>query len=459
MDDARLARRSGVQHPIARMQSAKPNISWAVLSGLALVKLALHFATIDGYGYFRDELYYVASTDHLAWGYVEHPPLSIALLWLSKSVFGDSLFAVRLLPALAGATTVVLTGLLARELGGERGAQLLSGLAVLVSPYFLAIGHFFSMNVFDALFWVALCLLATRILQRSERKLWLAFGLVAGLGLLNKVSVGFLGAGLVMGLALTRERRWLASPWLWGGGLIAAVVFLPHVVWQIEHGWPILEFQANARASKNMPLSIPEFATQQVLMGNPVMLPLWLAGLGALLASTRFASVRALGFAYPVLFAVFALTNGKSYYLAPVYPLLYAAGSVFIEPILARAAWRTPVVVGLVALISVPVVPFGLPILPPEDLVAWSRTIGLSAPAMEIGERPALPQTFADEHGWEELVDTVERVMQSLPKEERASALVFATNYGEAGAIDVLGKGRDMPAVVCGHNSYWDWSK
>jgi len=234
-------------------------------------------------------------------------------------------------------------------------------------------------------------------------------------------------------------------------------MFSPHLLWQIENAWPTLEFQANARDFKNMPLSIGGFAGQQVLMGNPVVLPLWVAGGGALLASKRLAGFRSLGFVYPTLFFVFALTNGKSYYLAPAFPLLYAAGAVVAEPLLVRAAWRAPALIGVIVLLALPAVPIGLPVLEPRALVEWQRTIGMAAPALEVGDQPQLPQTFADMHGWEELVDAVERVVRDLPANERASAVVFATNYGEAGAIDVLGKERNLPPVICGHNSYWSW--
>lgn len=432
-------------------------VSWRTLVALALAKLALHLATSDGYGHFRDELYYLATTDRLAWGYVEHPPLSIALLGAARFVLGDSLLAIRLLPALAGAATVVVAGLLSRELGGGSRAQLLAGLAVLLNPFFLGVAHFYSMNAFDVLAWALLGWMAARTLLRDDERSWLWLGAVAGIGLLNKISVGFLGLGLVVGLLLTPARRWLASPWAWLGAAIALLLFSPHLVWQMQHDWPTLEFQANARADKNLPLSPLGFASQQIQMGNPITLPLWVAGLAALLASRRFAAVRPLGAVYPVLFVLFVATTAKSYYLAPVYSILYAAGSVAIEPWLTRARWRTPVVATLIVVGSLPALPMALPLLSAENLVAYSRRLGIEAPALESHEQSSLPQIFADMHGWSELVDAVERVAASLPVEERQRAVVLATNYGEAGAIEVLGSSRSLPPVVCGHNSYWDW--
>jgi hypothetical protein len=175
------------------------------------------------------------------------------------------------------------------------------------------------------------------------------------------------------------------------------------------------------------------------------------------LVSRRFAPVRALGIVYPVLFCVFVASNAKVYYLAPIYTILFAAGAVFVEPVLTRRNWLTPAAAALVVLGSLPAIPIALPVLSQEGVVAYSRTIGLEAPAMETHEQGLLPQVFADMHGWPELIDTVERVSATLPPEERARSVILATNYGEAGAIDVLGVGRGLPPVVCGHNSYWEW--
>lgn len=441
----------------SQSDSQRANIAWALLALLALAKLGLHLATSEGFGHFRDELYYLASTERLAWGYVEHPPLSIALLWLSRSLLGDSLFAVRCLPALAGAATVWMTGLIARELGGGARAQALAALAVLVSPYYLGIAHFFSMNAFDVLAWAALAWIAARILMHQESQLWLVFGVVAGVGLQNKVSVGFLGFGLVVGMLLTPARRWFANPWLWLGGLVALVIFAPHLLWQVQHGWPTLEFQANARESKNLALPFAEFVGQQVQMGNPIALPLWLAGLGGLLFSNRFARLRPLGIAYLTLFVLFFATHGKSYYLAPIYSLYLAAGAAFAEPWLSRRAWRTPALVLLILIGSLPALPMALPVLSEQRLVAYMGRIGMKAPELENSQPSRLPQNFADMHGWRELVETVDRVATSMSPAERPGAVVLATNYGEAGALEILGQGRHLPPVVCGHNSYWDW--
>ncbi len=437
----------------------RERIAWAPILVLGLAKLALHLATYEGYGLFRDELYYLASAlpERLAWGYVDHPPLSIALLQASRSLLGESLLATRTLPALAGAATVCVSALVAHALGGGRRAQTLAAIATLTTPFYLAVSHFYSMNAFDVLAWCVLALLATRALTTQDARAWPAFGVAAGLGLLNKVSVGFFGFGLVCGMLLGARWRELTRPGLWIGGALALAIFLPHLLWQVQHDFPTLEFQANAREGKNLALSPLAFAGQQVQMGNPILLPLWAFGLGALLFAARFRAVRALGFVYPVLFLLFVATNGKSYYLAPIYSLLFAAGAVAAEPWLERARWRTPVALGVILLGSLPVAPLALPLLTPEELVAHQERIGMQVPQLEAHAMPALPQSFADMHGWQELVDTVEGVVDSLPEAERARAVVLATNYGEAGALEVIGRDRALPPVACGHNAYWFW--
>jgi 4-amino-4-deoxy-L-arabinose transferase-like glycosyltransferase len=431
----------------------------AVLAGVAGLRLALHVATAPGYGIFRDELYYLACADHLDFGYVDHPPLSIALLAFWRFAFGDGLFALRFLPGVAGAATVFLTGLVARELGGGRGAQVIAALAAFFAPFFLAVSHFYSMNAFDLVAWSALWWLAVRILERDEPRLWLWFGVVAGLGLQNKYSVGFLGFGLVLGLALTAQRRQLRSPWLWVGGAVAGLLFAPHLVWQIAHSWPSLEFMRNASELKNQPLSPLEFLGGQVVLLHPLLAPLWALGLLALLFGRSFARVRALGLAYVAIFALMLFTKAKVYYLAPAYPLLFAAGAVALDAFFARRAWRNaPAVAGAAVVVAgLALVPMTIPVLPPDTFIAYSDAIGVSAPKMERGARSELPQVYADMFGWRELTDEVARVFRALPEHERARAVIVGGNYGEAGAIDHFGPALGLPRAISPHNSYWLW--
>lgn len=430
-----------------------------VLALIAVAKLIFHLATIQGYGIFRDELYYIACSERLALGYVDHPPLSILLLWLMRRTFGDSLLAIRALVALAGAASVFVAGLIARELGGRRGAQVLAALAVCFAPVLLAFAHFYSMNAFDLLFWTMLEWLAVRILWRNEPRLWVLFGLLAGLGLQNKYSVGFFIFGLIVGLLLSRQWRHLMSPWLWIGGALAGLIVLPHLWWEMRTGWPSLEFIRRASMEKNVRLPAFAFFAQQILLLNPIAFPLWLAGLLALLVSPWMARVRALGWAYVAVFVVFVTQGAKVYYLAPFYPLLFAVGAVVFDRLFARRGWRwgLPAFTAAVVALGLVTAPMAVPVLPVETFIAYQRATGIGQPQMERGQRSALPQVFADMHGWTDLVDTVARTYDQLPTDRRARAVVLVNNYGEAGAIEFLGKSRGLPRVISGHNNYWLW--
>ncbi|MFP3939341.1 MAG: ArnT family glycosyltransferase [Thermoanaerobaculia bacterium] len=290
-----------------------------------------------GYEIFRDELYYLACADHLAFGYVDQPPLSIWLLAGVRSVLGDSLFAIRLLPALAGAALVFVTGLITRELGGGRFAVTVAALCPLVAGQVLAVSSFWSMNVFDLLLVAVAALLLARLLNTGDGRYWIAVGAVLGLALLNKVGVLWVGLGLAVGLAATGERRWLRTPWPWAGGALAALLFLPYVAWNAAHEWAHLEFIESAVAGKYSGLSAWSFLSGQVLVQNPVTVPVWLAGLGWLLAAPGGRRYRILGVVWVTAFVVLFLNgSSKAGYLANVYAPVFAVGGVAWERLLPR---------------------------------------------------------------------------------------------------------------------------
>ena len=216
---------------------------------IAAIKLAIHLYASRNYGYFRDELYYLACSDHLDWGYVDQPPLVALIVKIERWLFGDSLIAIRFVSGLAGAAKVFLTGLIARELGGKTFAQILAALAVLAAPGFLAIDSFFSMNPIEALFWIACAFVLVRIIKTGNQKLWLWFGLLAGIGLENKHSMLVWGAAVVAGLLLTPQRQVFRNPWIWVSGLLAGLIFLPNLIWNVQHHFPFLELQENIRRS------------------------------------------------------------------------------------------------------------------------------------------------------------------------------------------------------------------
>ena len=421
----------------------------------AALKLLLHALAVSNYGYFRDELYYIACSKHLAWGYVDQPPFSIAVLAGVRAVLGDSLWALRLLPALSGAAAVVLVGVIARELGGGRWAQALACLCAILAPVWLAVDHFYSMNAFDTLFWSLAAWLLLKALDNGKPRTWVALGVVLALGLLNKTSMLWFGGGAALGLVVTSRRRLLRTPWPWVAAGIAATGFAPHLLWQWRNDWPTLEFMRNAAGGKMVRTGIAAFWSQQLLVMNPAAAPVWLAGLAALLWSGR---TRVLGLVFVVVAALLCVSgSSRPNYLAVAYAPLFAAGGVAIERAARGRAWLGPVSLAAVALVGAPVVPLGLPLLPVDRQVAYLGALSLRPHAQEYAREGDLPQVFADMFGWEEMVQRVARVYHALPADQRAKCAIFATNYGEAGAIDFFGPRYGLPPAISSHNNYWMW--
>lgn len=423
----------------------------------AAAVLAFHLAFLPGYGVFRDELYYVACGRRPGWGYVDHPPLVGWVAWLVAQVAGESHLALRVVAALAMATTVWLSGRIAAALGGGLFARALAGLATGLAPVALSLGSYYSMNAFDLLFWATIAWILVRVLSDGPERLWLFFGAVAGLGLLNKISILYLGFGLVAGLVLARRWDVFRSRLFWAGGLLAFSIFVPHLVWQHANGWPTLEFMANARRHKMAPLSPPGFVREALLQTAP-MAWLWVAGVAWLLLARASSRVRALGFAFLVVVGVLAFGGGKPYYLAAAYSLLFAAGAVAVESWTGgRARAVRPALAVLMVGVALALSPFGRPVLPVDAFVRYAAALGLKPGTEERKALGRLPQFYADMHGWREMAEAVAGVARSLPPEDRAKACVFGQNYGEAAAIEYFARDLDLPPAISGHNSYWLW--
>ena len=428
---------------------------------VALGKLALHVvSSARGYGFLGDELYYVACAAHPDLGYVDHPPLSIWILAAWQALLGDSLAALRLLPALLGAGSVVLGGALARELGGGGPSQILTALVVALAPVNLVVHGYYSMNAVDILVWLAAFILVARVLRDPTQGRFLALGTLLGVGLLNKISVLWLGAGLLVGLLVTPHRRVLRTPWPWMAGATALLLALPHVVWQIVNGWPTLEFIRVATGQKMLPVPPLELFAQQILVWSPLVLPVWLMGGVALLLRRGDDPGRVFATVFATTAAIL-IANGTSRpnYLALAMPPLVAAGAIALErlSLRPRRRWLMPVFTTLVAFFGLASAPLTLPILAVPDLIGLSAAIGLRAPEMENREVGALDPHFANMLGWQEIVDTVAEVYRALPTRDRARAGILAMSYSEAGAIDRFGSECGLPGAISPHNSYWLW--
>jgi len=432
----------------------------AILLGLAALPILIALLARSGsYGYFSDTFYYVACSEQLAWGYVDHPPLSVALLALIRAILGNALWALHLLPALATAGAVVLTGLMARCLGAGTFGQSLAALATVVTPVFLVNSSVYSMNAFDLLFWCLGAYIILGILKNDTPTDWLLFGLIAGLGLQNKLSMGFFGLGLCVALVLTPNRKYIVSKvdgklrpglYLWGGGALAMLIFLPHLIWQVLNDWPTIEFMRNSLANNST--SPIEFLLFQVTAINALNLPIWLVGLYFYLFSQRGRPYRMMGIIFVSVFFLLIVQGTRAYYLAAAYPMLFAGGAVLIESFTQRGKWvgriLKPVIVTALVAFTVLTLPGTLPVIPPKQLLAWQES---------LGDPAEVPRHLADRLCWEEFVAEVARVYETLPAEDRSESVIFTPSYHSAGAIDFLGKKYGLPLQGVTHNNYWLW--
>jgi len=442
-----------------------------LVAAIALAKLLFHIYFNNRYGYFRDEFDYIACGDHLAWGYVDQPPLIPFLIHISRAVLGDSVRAIRFIPALASSLLVVQAAVLARELGGRRFAQLLATITIVIAPQYLSNGSLLGTNCLEPNLWMGCAYFAILAIKRETPGYWLWFGIVAGLGLQEKYSIAVFGFGIVVGLLLTPQRRVFLNPWIWLGGLAAFLIFLPNLLWNIHYHWPFVQLMHNIRAEgRDVILPLPQYFLQQTLLVDPITAPIWLTGLFALLFSMRFKPYRFLGWCYLVCFTVFFILHGKNYYLAPVYPMLLAAGAVMIESAIEgressstsnsnpRRAWLKPVIAVALLASGAHLLPITVPVLSPDGFLAYTKTLPFKLPVMEHSHaRAPLPQWYADQFGWEEIVAETAVAWNQIPAAEKKDCGIFAQDYGQAGAIDFLGRRYGVPLSLSGHQTWFLW--
>jgi hypothetical protein len=431
----------------------------AIVLSFACLRLVLFCLAGPHYGYFRDELYYLACGEHPAWGYVDQPPLIGWIAWLLQHSIGRSLYALRLLPALAGAATIVLAGQLARQLGGRRWAIFLASLAALMAPIALALSHLFTMNAFDPLLWTAIACIVVQIAKSGREPLWLAVGALAGVTILNKYGVLFWLSGLAVGVCLTPLRQSLRHRWFWFGCVLAATIALPNFLWQYQHQFPFLQLMHNVRAhGRDIALAPLAFLSAQAEMLGFVAALLVPAAL-LFFFSKQGRKFRALGWAYLVFFAEMMVLHGKMYYLAPVYPALFAAGAVWVEGATneKRWVWVKPALALAIAALSGIYIPTILPILSVPSFLSYEHTLGIQQQKFENQPQGVLPQIYADMFGWEPITQRVAAYYRTLSPEEQRKTAIFANNYGDAGAIDFFGPKYGLPKAIGNHQNYWIW--
>jgi 4-amino-4-deoxy-L-arabinose transferase-like glycosyltransferase len=411
------------------------------------INLLLHTLVNNRYGFHRDELATLDDARHLAFGYVAYPPLTPFVARIALTLFGSSLAGLRLFSALAMSAAMILTGLMARALGGARFAQILAALCVGVAPIVIIQGSLFQYVAFDYLWWTLIAYLMIKLLQSDDVRWWLAIGAVIGVGMLTKYTVAFFAIGIAVGVLVTKARAHLKSPWLWCGAALSLVIWTPNLLWQAQHHFISFDFlrsihERDVRIGRTKGF-LPE---QFFVCANIVTAPLWLAGLWFYVRDAAGARYRTIAWMFVVPFTLFLIMRGRSYYLAPAYPMLFAAGGVLWERWIYSSSFRFRgsaavatfiLLLGSGALFAALLTPVA-----PVNSNLWKISSKVQ------GE-------LKEEIGWDDLVDEVANVYRSLPEGEKARAGILAGNYGEAGAINLYGARRDLPQAISGVNSYW----
>jgi hypothetical protein len=425
-----------------------------ILVGIALLRVVLQIPTNGQYGFHQDELVTLdAAAHHLAWGYVAWPPVTPFLGRVALALFGLSPIGLRLFVVLAEGGVLLLAGLMVRDLGGSRWAQILAAVAVGTTPNSIIQGGLFQYETFDYFFWVLLAFSVVRLLKTENARWWLAIGATIGLGMMTKYTIAFFAAGLIVGVLVTRNRRYLRSRWLWGGALLALLIWLPNLVWEFQHHWITLDFLASIHGRDMREGQGASFLPDQILFNlNPVMLLLVIAGLAAFLFGKDWRRYRVLGWMYVVPFALLLAAQGNGYYLASAYPMLAAGGAVWWEQRLARAAnqggvrtWlgraARPATWGVLSVVSLFLIAVTLPVAPLGS--AWWKVVSKSNVQL------------LSEVGWPQLAQQVAAVYNALPASEKAHAGIMASSAGEIGSIDMYGPAYGLPQVISGFDTYW----
>jgi hypothetical protein len=414
---------------------------------LAAARILLQTLANNHYGFHRDELATLDDAHYLAWGYVAYPPFTPFVARVALELFGPLLTGIRFFAVLAQGAAMVVSGLMARELGGRRWAQIVAGLAVAISPVSLAAGSLFQYVTFDYLWWVLIAYFVIRLLKSEDARWWLPIGAAIGVGMMTKYTMAFLVAGLAAGILLTPARRLLRNRWVWYGAALSLLIFAPNLIWQAKHGFISLDFLSAIHARDVRIGRTKGFLIEQLFVpANPATIPLWIAGLFFYFFTPDGKRNRTIGWMFVVPLALFTIAQGRSYYMAPAYPMLLAAGAVLWEQRIGSRApersrfrrARTYVALGAGAVIGVA---FTIPIAPVNS--AWWKTV-----AKVNGD-------WREEIGWRELTETVAGIRNSVPPGDRARLGILTGNYGEAGAIDLFGPSYGLPKAISGVNSYW----
>jgi hypothetical protein len=435
---------------------------WGLLLGISTVVAAIHLLTNGRYGFHPDELQFLSDARHMDWGFVPYPPLTPLLGRIGLDIFGVSVAGVRVFSVLAQSAVIVVTGLMANELGGRRLAQVTATLCIALSPIPVIYGTQLQYSCFDFLWWVLISYFTIRLLRSENPRWWLAIGAVAGIGLETKYAIAFLVAGLLGGVALSRNRSLVKSRWFWGGIALALAIFLPNFLWLARHDFISYRFLQSIHDRDVAVGSTRGFLQKQFFFCvNPVAIPVWLTGLIAFLRSPRY---RTLAWMYLIPFAFFYFSTGRSYYLAPAYPMLLAMGSVAAEAWLARV-WKASKASGRertrwtqrqgMGPAALAVAALFFTALALEGLWIYAVNVPFQSSGRLRDYAVERNADFQQEFGWHEMVRTVAGIRDSLRAGQSTDVGVLVDDYAEQGAIEILGPAYHLPVPISLVNSGW----
>lgn len=416
---------------------------------------------VKAYGYFIDEFYYIACAFRPALGYVDHPPLAPLILTVYQSIFGTSLLALRILPALAETASVFFTGVLTKEIGGGRFAQCLAACTMAVSPVIVTFAGFYSMNAYEPFIAIVLLIYTVKMIKESNPKRWILLGIIMGLGLMNKHTFAVFIIALIFSLLISGKWKLVINRWFVIGAFITSLIVLPNIIWQIQNNYPSLEFYRNVTAHKNVYTPPLAFVINQIVDMSPSTFPVWFAGFLFLLFSKKGKDFRFMAVLFIGLFLIMMFSgSSRPDRLAFAYPAVFVGGAFFFELFILKHKLRWLKVALIIFLyiglaVTLPII---LPYFSYKEVSAYTKFLGLNT-ELETGNKPPLPQILADRIGWEEKFNLVLKAYESLNNEEKKETMIATGNYGQAGALELFGKKYNFPAVICGHNTYYLWSK
>ncbi|MDX1940354.1 MAG: glycosyltransferase family 39 protein [Saprospiraceae bacterium] len=435
-----------------------PKIEWAVILSVAAAKLIFHLFTNVNYGFHRDEMLYLALGRHLDAGYWSNPPLIGWIAWFIQAFLSDSMFAVRLVPSLLGTSILIITALIAREMGGGKYAQFLAAFGMLVSPALVRSSWLFQPVIIDVFFWTFSTYFIIKYLQSKEKQNIIYFGITIGLGLLNKYNLAFLLFALVPALLVTPHRTLLWQRQTLWAVLIALLIFAPNLIWQYTHDFPVITHMQELARNQLVNVSSFDFIIDQFLINISTNI-LWIPALFFLFFNQKMQSFRLIGWLFIFTIVIYLILHGKSYYTIGIFPMMIAAGTIFWENLSSKIWLRTLIPVLMLSLL-IPILPLGIPFLSVPKMAGYCKylaeDIGLDfATRWEDGEQHALPQDYADMLGWSELAQHTIKAYEQV--EDKNRVLIYAENYGQAGAIELFAKDKRLPSVNSFSDSYRLW--